>query len=240
MKKLFLALPMLFLCGVAYAGSPVYFPQNTDGLKLYIVGDSTTTTATYIVTDTSITFTTTGGAWGVQEGSTYFLLTGDICGETLDSFCTYVNALSTTTLGAIGGIHAELASNVYGLNLLSGLATAEEATCLGVANEASLAMGSIIGMSYVIPAETDRRINLFNLVANATFGSGSTAIYIYNGTGIGEQIRKEKVPTTALDKELSLSSQGLQGGRGQSMRIDVVGTAAITYSYLNLIYGYDR
>lgn len=236
MKKLFLALSMLFFSAVVFAGSPVYFPQSTNCIDIYNVGGGTQTAATVQVTVSSMTLITTAG---LNPGTTWVNFP-DADKNTVGEVVNFINANLgpanwTTATGVGGGWVASLSQGSYEGNDSSSMTVVAAQSALTSANKITLATDAVIGISYVIP-KGDNRIVLENLVCNSTFGSGSPYMAVYLGQGTGKQVRKETLAATTVDKVFNLPPLGLIGDPGDIMRIDIVNTAVISSSYLDMAY----
>ena len=95
------------------------------------------------------------------------------------------------------------------------------------------------GISYILPAVENKYNVLDNLLVNATFASGTTVVNIYDGSATTTQLRKETITASAVDGVLDLrpygSNLGFYASKGNAMRIDVVGSIAVTAGYMNIL-----
>ncbi len=214
--------------------APILVEQSTAGITAYIVGGATTTDSRCEVSASSIAFTTTGGLF---PGTTSLVFAGTDK-DTVGELVAYLNALSTSTIGAEGGIVATVPNGAYDGNTSSELTEILNVNVKSSTNTATLAIDSILGMTYTIAASTTtgNSIYLSNWVGNATFGSGTVLFNVYDGTATTDtQIRKETINSSGVDAIADLpATKDFCGSANTAMRIDMVGSAALTAAYMNI------
>lgn len=242
MKKIILSILIIsFFAGIAHTKwnksslAPISFDRTTDALNIYITGGSTTSAATRQVHADSMTFTTTGGLY---PGTTQYVF-ADTDKDTLDEFIVFLNAVSATTAGAEGGIVAVKIQGAYGKNDSSELTVAASAGCLGSDNVSKLTFANTLGISYTIAASGLSGLQLYKITGmsvNVTFASGTTYLYIYDGTdNTATRLLKYEIDTTATETPIhAIPSDGsFIGSNNTAMTIEVVGSANITAGYFN-------
>lgn len=238
------------LFGTAYAErntntiTPVVQPWSLDALEIYMVGGATTTAATFTVFADSIAFTT---ADGLYPGTTEYVF-ADTDKDTLGELVTYLNAVPADTVGAEGGIVAAVKQGCYDGSPSVSLATNTATDIFGVAAKHTIALdtGTQLGISYIFPVTMlgDKReqFHITGINTNVTYGSGSVEIKVYDGDKTTDTclLRYKANATTVETPVLSIPQDGtLAGSHFKPIRVDVVGTAAITAGYLG-ITGYKK
>ena len=226
MKKLIAIIGLLMLSSIARSADvqePIYQAFTSNAFTVYVVDDATTSATVEVHTD-SMTFVTSGGTTQFD----FSLSTCDTIGELV------------AVLDAYTGISATLVQGCYDGNTSSTLTVTAATSCIGSTNAVTLALDNTLGMSYKIPAPTyAERIQLKNLLVNATFSGGTTYVNIYDGTATSDdQLRKERLGTSAKDGKLDIDNEvRIIGTKETSMRIDVVNaTNEITAGYINILY----
>ncbi len=240
MRKLLIMAGLLFLSVPLMAVEnsntmkPAVSEWSNDGIQIYIVGGSTTATATVQVNVDSITFTTTDGLY---PGTTDYVFTSAT--ETLSDLQTALMAISTATAGAEGGIIVTIPTSTYELNCSSDLAEVSPTGCLGVANKVTLDLDTVYGWSYTTPAGCPRgyQRHITGLSVNATFGSGTVYLYVRDGTDTTDTtLLKYEIDTSATQTNIILPSNGdFAGSKETQLRFDIIGSAAITAGFMNII-----
>jgi len=145
-----------------------------DALTLYIVGGSTTATATYVVNASSIRFVTTGG---MLPGTTYWDF-NDAAMDTLAEGMNHFLAVGASIPGIEGGLVVSTSSPLY-VNILSARLTAVATTnCLAVGNIATLTVtpAADAGATFEIGASS-----ITCRTANGLFPGTTWFIYAVNG-----------------------------------------------------------
>ncbi len=219
------------------AFAPICSTRTTSVLDIYIVGGSTTATATFQVFADSAAFVTTGGLY---PGTTYWNFEADDQ-DTLGEAVTYWNAAAVTTLGGEGGIVFALRDGAYDGNLSSSMTVRSAVTVHSSTNTTAFATDAIIGKTILIEATADKANYLTNCVANVTFASGNTYINIYDGDDKTlPYLRREKITTSAVDYPLNIGKTEYDyvfGTANSIMRIDVVNESGIpiTAGYVNIL-----
>lgn len=217
--------------------SPFVVNVGSAAVTIYIVGGATTSAASFITTTSSICFFTAGGLY---PGATSYLYS-DPNINTVAKFISYLNAKSTYTLGLEGGIVVSLTNGCYDGNsiALSSFSAVTATSIKGSSAAKQLYLGGtsgIYGVSYVLPASGlgwRQQYHLTRLNANATYGSGTVTCTIYDGdkstcTVLG------KCTLSATGVETQILSSGddyFAGSNVTAMRIDIIGTAAVTAGY---------
>lgn len=250
MKRLLILAASLFMAGVAFAErnsntvQPVVQAWSLDALEVYVIGGATTSAASFDITNTSITFTTAGG---LHPGATGYVF-ADTDKDTLVELVTYLNAVPVDTAGAEGGIVASVKQGCYDGDASGDLATHALTSCFGSAEKHTLVLdsGKQMGISYIFPASqlADRRkqFHITGINTNVTYGSGSAEIKVYDGDKTTDPVllRYKANATTVETPVLSIPQDGtLAGSPNTALRVDVVGSAAITAGYLN-IFGFKE
>jgi hypothetical protein len=262
MKKTLLFIALMFVCAGANAGqvqvfdrdydsemrlsssgllknfsdseTAIYLPQDAECLTVYAVGGGTISEVTCTVNADSVTFTSTGGLY---PGTTDFVF-ADTDKDTIGELITYMNNVSAITPGVGGGLVASLPQGSYDGNISSSIVAADAQSIFYSTAPVTLETEQVSGISYLIPAPTNGdSIYLTNAVVNATYGSGSLSFAVYDGTSTSStQLRKETGGATTVDKSVNLPIDNFKGSANTAMRIDLVGTAAISSAYMNLTY----
>lgn len=220
---------------------PIVFDRSTNAITVYIVGGATTTAASYTVFADSIAFTT---ADGLYPGTTHFVF-ADTDKDTLEEFVNYCNDVSVTTPGAEGGIVAAIVNGCYDKGATTDLTAGTDATILGVANIATITMDAILGISYILPASglaPEQRYHITGINTNVTFASGTVYLKIYDGDDHTDtNLLKYEIDVTATETPIrSIPNNGdLAGSENTAIRIDVIGSAAITAGHITII-GYKK
>lgn len=236
---------LLFICLVAMPLHAIdrdndaetqYFnmAQSTTAFTLYFVDSTTNTDATYDLNTTSMNLICTGGLYA----GTTTLLFSESHLDTIGELVSFLNAISTSTVGVQGGVVATIAQGMYEGNLSTGLASATTTYINGAAYAKALSFtGQRYGLTYRIPAPTGgNAIYLTNAVLNATYG-GTFLVNVYDGTGTTTQIRQETAGATTVDKKLELpATDDFHSSVNTAMRIDIVGDGYITAGRFNLTY----
>jgi hypothetical protein len=192
-------------------------------------------TAKYEIGLSTIGFITTNGLF---PGSTVFTFAG-----TVAQFQARLAALPSTTPGIDGTLTMERVQGAYDGNLATDLfiTTNTAISIREVGNKKTLPMETVYGISYILPASAlyiSQQYHVTGLSVNATFGSGSTYVNVYDGaTESNTQLLKYQVPTTAVQTNiLNIPANGnFAGSKNTALRIDVVGSAAVTAGNLNII-----
>jgi len=253
MKKALIMLMGALLIG---AYSPAYAEVNSNTIapfvvnwssatvSLYVVGGATTSAASYRVYADSIAFVTAGGLF---PGTTHFKLT-DTDKDTVEEFVNYCNNVSTTLVGAEGGIVASIVNGCYDKNTTSVLTVTGLVSCLGAENAKTLYADSVLGISYTIPSTRLARRQQFHITGislGATITTGTAYLRIYDGDDYADtEIFKYKIGEvgTTYDEAplISFPAQGELAGSNESpMRFDIETSAGITDGYLS-ISGYRK
>jgi len=231
---------MFFLLAICIAKEdrhylqPVYQAQTSNAFTMYIVGGSTTATATYQVLGSSIVMITTDGLY---PGTTSIIYTTY---DTLEKVVNRMAAIPVTTPGAEGGIVVATIQGIYYGDTPTRLTSVSAATdCLGVNNKTTLTLVDATGMSYILPASllnSDQQFHITEIVANATFTSGTVFLNVYSGTSTtSTQIRHQQIPTSATDKSISFSDLGtLANSQNTGMLFNIVGSSCISGAYINI------
>lgn len=250
MKRLLILAASLFMAGVAFAErnsntvQPVVQAWSLDALEIYVVGGSTTTAATFTVFADSISFTT---ADGLYPGTTEYVF-ADTDKDTLGELVDYLNAVPADTVGAEGGIVASIVQGCYDGDASENLEAHVATSILGAANVHTLALdaGAQLGISYIFPlselGNKRKEFHITGINTNVTYGSGSVEIKVYDGDSTTDTclLRYKANATTVETPVLSIPQDGtLAGSPGTPLRVDVVGSAAITAGYLN-IFGFKE
>lgn len=213
--------------------------RTVSALTVYTTVETTTTAATYKVFASSMAFITTGGLY---PGTTYVGL-AETNTDTINELVDFLNAMSVGTLGIGGGLTATLVNGCYDQNVSTGLAVNH--TAVSIFNSTSTSTitfdtdNAIYGMSYTISAPTGagEKIVLTNVDVSATFASGTSWVYIYDGDETTDTILKRyEINTTATPTEVPLPDEGLAGTANTALRVDIWGTAIITDGYYNINY----
>ena len=201
--------------------------RRLDVIDLYVVGGSTTATATFEVFADSAAFTTTGGLY---PGTTYWNFESsdqDTIGEAI----TYWNAVATTTVGVEGGIVMALRQGAYDGNLSSSMTVRSAVSVHTSANNTVFATDAIIGMSYLISATSGERTVITGATIRATFASGDTEVTIYDGDSISDiMLWKEKLTTSNVSYPLNIGASErayIKGTLGTIVRVNVVNTSGV-------------
>jgi len=196
-------------------------------------------TSTVQVCTSSMVFVTTNGLY---PGTKYYTFTSST--ETLSDLETALEAISGTDAGIDGGLVVTIDNGTYDLNLSTDLTNIAAQNILLEANEVTLDLDTSYGMSYVMPLGISRnhQWHITGINVNATFGSGTTYLKVYDGTETTDtNLLKYEIDTTATETPiLSIPSNGnLAGGKETRLRIDVIGTAAITAGHITIM-GYKE
>lgn len=190
-------------------------------------------TSRYEIGASTIGFITTNGLF---PGSTIFVLAG-----TVDEFVARLEALPSTMPGIDGTLVITIPDGSCRANLAADLTAS--ASAMVNFREASavktLTADTVYGITYILDSNDlsgEEQWHITGINVNATFASGTTYVNIYDGlTTSATQILKYEVDTTATETNIILPSGGeLAGSENTAMRIDVVGTAAVTAGYLNI------
>lgn len=245
MKRILLFLFPMFLACSLYAGgqienyseitqTPVYFPQTTNCISIYNIGGGTQTSSSAAVWVSSMDLVTADGLNPGTTNVTFSMANSDTVGE----FITFVNALDQSTCPGVGaGWVAILSQGSYEGNVSASMTVVALSTCNTSAYPLQLTIDAVLGMSYVIPAPTNGdSIYLTDAVVNATYGSGSLNFNVYDGVTTDTQIRKETGGATTVDKSINIPVDYFKGSPNTAMRLDLVGTAAISSAYINFTY----
>ncbi len=214
--------------------NPVYQARTLNAIKLYCVGGSTTTAATYqVFGSTGIEFTTTAGKYPGRHKI-------PLSGYTYDTLISSINQLSTTGTGTEGGWVAELAQGAYGGNPATLLSPCAAQSCLAVANIKTSTGTDTYGITYILPADYLAPEQQFHLTAgciNVTFGTGYTVtFYIYDGTTTANDILDREVyKVSGVDGHLDVAPNGeCAGSENRAMRFDIACSSNISAGWLNL------
>lgn len=246
MKKLLLTIGLFVsLLGTAYAErntntiTPVVQDWSLNALEIYVVGGSTTTAATFTVFADSISFTTVDGLY---PGTTEYVF-ADTDKDTLVELIDFLNAVPATTAGAEGGIVASIVQGCYDGDASENLEAHAATDCFGSTAKHTLALdaGAQLGISYVFPVTKlgDKReqFHITGINSNVTYASGSAEIKVYDGDKTTDPVllRYKANATTVETPVLTIPQDGtLAGSHFKPIRVDVVGSAAITAGYLGI------
>lgn len=192
-----------------------YIAWDLDAFSLYYVAGGTETAATYNVTDTSISFVVSGGFYA---GTTTWLFTNTGI-DTFNEFMAHLkNKKKTNTKGFEGEWVVGLTEGAYGSQAMATLATVTSpANCFGVANQQTFQIraGSMSYISYIKPAVVGRKHNVYYVIANTTFASGTTVLNIYDNetttliSDVALTTVTEKVyPTVGLNFPIVMGTAG--------------------------------
>ena len=243
----------LALCLMGFAVGSVFAEQNSytlapfnvqwssAALSIYIVGGATTTAATYRIHASSMSLTT---ADGLYPGTTQFVFT-DTNKDTLAELVSYINAVSTTTRGAEGGVVASVINGAYDGNTTSELEIVNTAvSCFRASAAKTLYIDRNFGISYTLPVSRLYRgyqYHITGLTANSTYSSGAVYLNIYDGTSASStKLMQYKLNATTVETPIILPCGGdLANSADTAMRFDVIGSSWVTAGYLNVI-GYKK
>lgn len=216
--------------------APVCSTRTLAMFDIYVVGGSTTATATCTVWASSMVFVTTDG---LLPGTTYVML-NDADKDTIGELITFLNAVSSNTIGVEGGIVVTLRDGVYGGNPSSSMTVRGSIDVNTSTNTKTLYTDAIIGVTYTIPATVNKRNFLTYCNANMTFASGSTYISVFDGADNTDTtlLDKTKITTSAVNYSLPIYGEGsyIMGSKNTAMHIQIVNEdgTAISANILNI------
>ena len=235
MKKCLIALAFLLLSIPVFSQvnpetvTPIYFQSNLDVMTVYIVGGSTTTSATYFVGTSSINFTTTGG---LHPGTTGFVFTN----YTISSLVSGLNSVPATTAGAEGGIVARLSTACWGGDSPVRLIQGTSNYIKGSNNAKTITQYDTNHMMYTLPKlDSSSKWHVADVSANITY-TGSTYINIYDGvTSTNTVIRHEKFVASGTDNAMDISPTGYLSTTGVTgMLFEIVSSSNISAGWCNI------
>lgn len=198
------------------------------------VTPAATPTATFYISASSITVTTTGGIYPGTTGYTF----ADADKDTISEFVTYLNAVPPTTTGASGGFTASLPTGVYRDNATTELIVNAAGVPAGDCSvSTTVAFANTYGMSVVLDGKDllpGYKYHLADVCANATFATGRASVIVYDGAATTTIKRKETLSLSAEDGRLDIPYSGyFWASPNTSLRIDMVGTGYLTDGYIN-------
>ena len=203
--------------------TPICSTRTTTVLDIYVVGGSTTATATFQVFVDSAALVTTDGLY---PGTTYWMFeyaNQDTLGEAV----TYWNAAAVTTPGIEGGAVFVLRQGAYDGNLSSSMTVRAAVTVHTSTNTTIFYTDAIIGMTYTIAAPASGSNYITGGEANVTFSTGSVFLNVYDGTTATTSalLHRQEVEASATGEDFSLGKTAddyIFGTTATATRIDVV------------------
>lgn len=200
--------------------------HNVDPVYQARTANSFTLVATSTPSATFAVFADSAALANLLAYTTYFVFS-ESDRDTTGELISIINGLSGVTCTRVQGSYSENPSTQL---------TEIAATTIG-AGAVTFASDNILGMSYIASADTlGRRYNVVDVMANATFATGTTFVNIYDGTTTSDtQLRREKLSTSAADGPLDLPETGhVYGTENTAIRYDVVSSSWITDGYINI------
>lgn len=147
----------------------------------------------------------------------------------LDTMAEFISHLNSMT-----GLVCARVQGSYGGDDTTDL-TVVGATNIGT-TAATFAIDATKGISYIVPASTlssGEAYYIKSIIVNATYASGTTTLTVYSGTGTSTILNKETLPFSAQDCSSDIVI--LPGIADTAIRIDLVGTAAVSAGYMDIV-----
>ena len=208
----------------------IYSTRTTSALNVYVVNETTITVSTVKTNTSSMTISVTKG-----DALTYTFSALYASYDTLRDLISWGDSISTVT------VVISHPSPLFAVDTTTStqLVATSTANCLGSSNEVTLAVSNTLGFSYVKAAEQGERHYTQGFDCNATFGSGTSHMYIYDGIyASSDTLKKWEIETTATGEEMPIKGI-VRGTAGNAMRFDVVGSSWISAGWMN-IEGYSK